>query len=473
MISLRTRLLVILLAMFVITWGVVAWMAYQRAFQEVEEVFDAGLSQSVQVLLTLAEDQALGPGDSMVLQDHRDRQELYNVPHKDLTEYFVVGDEVVGHRYETKLAFQIWRGDELRLRSLTAPEIPMADRIGYTDQSFGNKDWRVFGYRDPVDGIVVYVAEQKDIRAELADYFTRDTLMPLIIALPVLGIVLWGGVRNGLLPLQRFAKDVAQRRAEDANPLDATQAPNEVRSVAVSINGLFSRVAKALDRERRFTADAAHELRTPLASLKTQAQVALRSRNDEERNAALQKIVSGVDRATHLVEQMLTLARLEPGASEAMFEKVDLVQVAKEVAIELDAQANSKHIDLGVASEGEQAVTIKANRIAVAIMIRNLIDNAIRYTPEGGVVDVTLRNTEGNSELTVTDSGPGIAEIERERVLDRFYRGQSGAVATGCGLGLSIVQRIVDLHRAKLEFATPPSGKGLLVKVMFNTGFDN
>jgi two-component system sensor histidine kinase QseC len=459
--------------MFVIAWGVVALMAYQRATQEIEEVFDAGLSQSVQTLLTLAEDEALGPGDPIVLTDHRDRQELYNIPKERLNEYFTVGDEVVGHRYETKLAFQVWRGDELRLRSLTAPEVPMAHSIGYTDQLFGNKNWRVFGYRDPVDGIVVYVAEQKEIRAELAEYFTSDTLMPLILALPVLGVVMWAGVRNGLLPLQRFARDVAQRRAEDANPLDTAKTPDEVRSIAISINGLFSRVAKALERERRFTADAAHELRTPLASLKTQAQVALRSRNDEERNVALHQIVSGVDRATRLIEQMLTLARLEPGSAEGIFVELDLAQVAKEVVMELDAQANSKHIDLGVVAEGEQSMTIKANRIAVAILIRNLVDNAIRYTPEWGVVDVVLRNTEGNCELTVTDNGPGVAESERERVLDRFYRGQSGVVATGCGLGLSIVQRIADLHRAKIELATPPGGKGLLVKVTFKTGFDN
>lgn len=249
--------------------------------------------------------------------------------------------------------------------------------------------------------------------------------------------------------------------------LETSDVPVEILPLVGSLNTLLVRLEQALTNERRFTADAAHELRTPLAALKTQAQVARRADNAAQRDAALENLILGTDRATHLVEQLLTLARLDPeGESAVLKETCDLAALARRILADQTPTALSKHIELELT--GLESVPITGNSAMLGILLRNLVDNAIRYTPSGGRVAVSVVA----NRLEVTDSGPGIPEQEKQRVFDRFYR-VLGTEASGSGLGLSIVQRIVDHHGAKLILETGEQGKGLSVTVVFHPCSDS
>lgn len=267
-----------------------------------------------------------------------------------------------------------------------------------------------------------------------------------------------------MAPLRQIALAVARRSPENLKPM-TEPAPAETRVLVDSLNKLFLRLEKTLEREKQFTADAAHELRTPLSGLKTQAQVALGARDAAERDHALRQLNEGVDRAAHLVQQLLTLARLEPSAATQESTPVNLADLAKQVCGELAPAAVAKMIDLSFL--GEVSVLINGNQELLRVLFRNLIDNAIRYTPERGVIEVVVGQRAAGAEVTVTDSGPGIPQEERERVFDRFYR-ILGNKASGSGLGLSIVRRIVELHGGDIVLGEGRQGKGLRVVVRFS-----
>jgi two-component system sensor histidine kinase QseC len=249
------------------------------------------------------------------------------------------------------------------------------------------------------------------------------------------------------------------------SPLPDSGIPAEIRPLTRAINELLQQLRNTFERERRFTADAAHELRTPLASIKTQAQVAQRATDEEQRQQALKQINAGVDRATRLVEQLLTLARLDPANAVVEFKPVNLCQLLAAVIADIAPAAHAKEIDIGMTEC--QLSTISGNEAALAILMRNLLDNAIRYTPAGGTVDAALMMEPQRLIFTITDSGPGVPEAERSRVLERFYRGEMEDKVPGCGLGLSIVKRVVELHGATLMLDQPASGVGLRVTVAF------
>lgn len=267
--------------------------------------------------------------------------------------------------------------------------------------------------------------------------------------------------------MRRIGSEVAQRDPANLAPLEERSAPAEIAPLLHALNALLGRLERALESERRFTADAAHELRTPLAALKIQAQVARRAENEAQRGAALDKLILGVDRATHLIEQLLTLARLEPtGGSTVLMSGCDVAAIARQTLADLAPAALGKGIELGLNSPA--TAMIRGNADMLAILLRNLVDNAIRYTPRNGRVDVSLLVEQGRVRLEVTDSGPGIPEQEKQRVFDRFYR-ILGNEAAGSGLGLSIVKRIADAHAASLSLAEGENGVGLRVGVDFSS----
>ncbi|BAU48742.1 histidine kinase [Sulfurifustis variabilis] len=448
MISLRRRLLVILLALFATAWVVLAAFSYRNARHEIEELFDAELAQSARVLLALTQHELDEPGEMDV------GAELGAIP----------ADGVVGHRYEKKIAFQVWLGDRLLLRSPSAPETPLAQAPGFGDRTIGGNPWRVFALHGDREEVRVEVGEREDVRNELVRDIVRDLLWPFLLTLPVLALLIWTGVGRGLAPLKRTATEIGRRSPHQLDPLPLGGAPTELRPVVDSLNKLLARLDDALESERRFTANASHELRTPLAGLKAQAQVAARTASDAERTQALAQLVRGVDRATRLVEQMLTLARLDPGEAATRYELVKLAPLLGEVLAEYGATALDKGIELGLA-EGAEG-TVLADRAALEIMLRNLIDNAIRYTPGPGHVEVGAHGRGHEVVLWVADTGPGIPAAERARVFDRFYR-VGGTDAAGCGLGLSIVRRIALLHGAQVELGETSAAGGLRVEVRF------
>lgn len=450
MISLRAKLLVLLLATISLAWVVAAVLIYFDAHHEIDELFDAQLAQSAKTLVALTDHEL----EKMKGDDDDDDDIAAELP-------------TDSHEYERKIAFQIWDEDNrLLLRSANAPAFPLSERSkGFDETVIEGSRWRVYTQRGDEDKFRVQVGEHHEVRAELAGYVTTRLLLPLGFALPVLGLLIWFAVGKGLSPLRRISSEVAQRDPANLAPLEPRSAPAEIAPLLHALNALLGRLDLALESERRFTADAAHELRTPLAALKIQAQVARRAENEAQRNAALDNLILGVDRATHLIEQLLTLARLEPtGGSAVLMADCDLAAIARQTLADLAPAAQDKEIELELSAPA--AATIKGNADMLAILLRNLVDNAIRYTPPHGRVSVSLIVEQGWVRLEVTDSGPGIPEQERQRVFDRFYR-ILGNDAAGSGLGLSIVKRIVDCHGASLTLGDAEQGAGLRVSVEF------
>ncbi len=371
------------------------------------------------------------------------------------------------HRYEQKLSFQVFDAQgQLTLRTANAPRSRMSeDEDGFSNTVVNGVVWRVFSRWDPQRRFLIQVGQSEEIRDELAADIVLTLLAPLLVAFPLLALLIWASVGQGLSPLQRAAREVQAREPRNLTPLGEEGAPAEIRPLLSALNGLFLRLEEAFQAERRFTADAAHELRTPLAALRTQAQVALRAADDAGRRRALDQVLAGVDRATQLVEQLLTLARVDPEMSRSGGEAVDLDSLASEVLADMAPTALEKGTELGL-EEPRGEPRARGDRTMLGILLRNLADNAIRYTPPGGSVRVATGSDGGRAWLEVEDNGPGIPAPEREKVFRRFYR-VLGSGESGSGLGLSIVQRIAELHGARLELGDGDGGRGLRARVRF------
>ena len=438
----RRRLLTLLLGATTLVWLVTTVFAFFDAHHEIDELFDAQLAQSAKVILAQA------------------RHELGHADHEG--EEIEINEEGVGSKHEQRIAFQIFdRHDTLLLRSASAPATRLSPRsAGYSDAYINNQRWRIFSFRS--DGYLIQTGERHDMRNELTATVTQRLAYPLVFALPALALLIWLAVGRGLAPLRRITREVMRRAPDDLAPITDPQIPLEIRPLAEALNTLLGRLAWTLENERRFTADAAHELRTPLAALKIQAQVAMQTGMEEERRHALRQVIEGANRAAHLVDQLLTLARLDHAATPPRTE-ADLHAVAAECLAQLAPMAVDKGIDLSLTEEHGH---INGDPVMLGVLVRNLVDNAIRYTPPGGTIRVAVTQDNSQAMLEVCDSGPGIPEEQRARALERFYR-ITGTEESGSGLGLSIVQRIAELHRARLSLETPEGGHGLCVRVAF------
>jgi two-component system, OmpR family, sensor kinase len=363
----------------------------------------------------------------------------------------------------TELVTQIWDRDGV-LVYWTQPGmgLPVPATEGYATVHHAGRDWRVYTL---VRGShALQVAQAQDERAAIARQTALRTLVPFLALIPFFGVLLWVGVGWGLAPLEAMSKAVAKRRPDALAPLDQRPLPDELQPLARNLNELLARLDQALAAQRRFTADAAHELRTPLAALTLQLDVARRAQSPQDVAAALDDLEAGVARASHVVEQLLTLAHVEPEAMAQKRTACDLVAIAKDAIVARAGLAADKGIDLGLAREAPAIVVGDAP--SLAILLSNLLDNALRYTPRGGRIDVTLDRDDAGVTLVVADTGPGIPVEARERVFDRFYRGEDNDAA-GSGLGLSIVKRVVDAHHATVTLDAPESGTGLVVRVRF------
>ena len=311
------------------------------------------------------------------------------------------------------------------------------------------------------------------LHAALAENIARHLLHPLLFAVPGLAVAIWLAVGVGLAPLGRFAGEVEQRAPDNLAPLALARVPREVLPLQQALNALFARLRQSRELERRFTADAAHELRTPLAAIRTQAEVALNADDGAQARRALANVVGGAERATRLVEQLLTLARLDPQTALERPQPIGLRALARDAVAAQAPSAARRNIDLGLLPGDER--TVHGDPLLLAVLLRNLVDNAVRYTPPGGRVDLAVEEAHaargGYPLLRVTDSGPGIAPAAREQAFERFHRGPDHR-EEGSGLGLSIVRRIAELHRATLTLDDGPGGRGLTVRVGFPPAAD-
>jgi len=363
------------------------------------------------------------------------------------------------------LVVQIWDRNGVQLY-LSQPrrELPQYAQLGFTTIRTDEGAWRVFSTFDGSQ--VVQVAQPMSARRELAASMALRTIVPLVAALPILALLIWFIIARGLKPLDSVAAAVARRSSALLEPVSERGLPREVQPLVHALNGLLDRLGQALAAQKSFIADAAHELRTPLTAVHLQAQLAERATNEDERRRALADLKAGLDRATRLSEQLLTLAREEPGVVERPRVNVDLAELARDVIGELAPLAEAKAIDLGLSANG--SATVKGDPEALRVLVSNLIDNALRYTPSRGRVDVGLGTSDdGRVSLSVRDTGPGIPAADRTRVFDRFYRGQTGGAVPGSGLGLAIVKSVAERHGAAIELGEGGGGPGLAVSVHF------
>ncbi|MEO6566624.1 MAG: ATP-binding protein [Casimicrobiaceae bacterium] len=366
-----------------------------------------------------------------------------------------------------QIVTQIWNRDGVLVYwSQPNTALPVPATEGYSNVIDNGREWRL--YTHVVGNHALQVAHALDERREIAAQTALRTLLPLLALIPFLGVLIWYAVGRGLRPLDAMSRAVAKRRPDAMAPLAETTLPGELRPLAGSLNALLVRLDDALSAQRRFTADAAHELRTPLAAVRLQVELAERAPDPEARAAALTELKSGVDRAARLVEQLLTMARFEPDAPVEAATEVNLTPIVHDALVARAALAEDKRIDMGCARTAP--VAVRGDAASLAMLLANLLDNALRYTPAGGRIDVAVDDEQGHAVLSVADTGPGIPAAERVRVFERFHRGTSAISApdaNGSGLGLSIVRRIADAHRATVTLGNGPGGSGLTVSVRF------
>jgi two-component system sensor histidine kinase QseC len=457
--SARRALVLALVAVVTAVSAVAAALSYRAGRIEADELFDAKLAHSARVLSALVDpslsEDLPAPGEPLSIR----------VWHTDGDDALVSAS---GHAYETKLAFQVRdTAGRLLMRSDSGPVDALAPlAAGFADAQRGADAWRVFTLQSP-HGLWVQAAERSDIRGELATDIARGTMAPMLFGLPLAALLVWGVVAAAGRALGGVSDQIEQRAADSLQPLSVDSVPEELRGLVQAIDGLLARLREAFARERRFTADAAHELRTPLAALRVHAANLRAAVDASERAHSQQRLEDGIVRMDRLVAQLLELERQEPGGGARLPRAaVDLVACARREIAELGVAGLDRGIEVELIAP-DRAV-LEGDEAGLSALLRNLVDNALRYTPEGGTVAVQIEAGDGAWQLTVDDSGPGIAAEARERALERFHRGL-GHVAAGSGLGLSIVQRVVERHGGRLTLDTAPLG-GLRARVSLPVG---
>lgn len=438
--SLRGRLLWFLLAAITIAAVAQATIAYRTALHDADQIFDYHMQQ---MALSLRSSTPLSNDEA------RARAEAES-----------------GASGNDDMVVQMWSPDGVQMfHSVSRARLPQRAVLGFSNVRANGTTYRVFSIQ--ASNQTVQVAQDLAVRRNMAGNLALRTLGPIAVMMPILMLVVWWVVSASLQPVARVRSQVASRQADDLSPVSENGLPDEVRPLVHELNLLFGRVKTAFEAQQHFVADAAHELRTPLAALRLQAQSLDRADNPEARRVAVARLTAGIDRATRLVEQLLVLARQEATAAEgAVSRPVDLADLARRTVADLAGVAAAKGVDLGVLQA--DPATVDGQGEALQILLRNLVDNAVKYTPAGGTADISVVHDGGQVLVQVEDSGPGIPPDERERVFDRFYR-VPGSEAAGSGLGLAIIKAIAERHGATLTLDTSQRLGGLKAVVTFST----
>lgn len=440
--SIQARLLGLLMGLVIVIWTGAAIMTWVSAREELDDLLDGHLAQAAALLVV--------------------QQAKSNDDDDD-----GIADAPALHKYAPLVAFQVFHAGKLVMRSANAGTTPMMKKDhGFETVRLSDGDnWRVFSTRGLENDVQVFVGEQTASRNAILWAILESVLLPLLYALPLLALGGWWAVRRGLAPLRQLSQLLRQRRPQSLEAVVLADLPSEMQPMIESLNGLFGRIDHMVASERRFTADAAHELRTPIAGIRTQAQVAMGAGADEEQRLhALQATLAGCDRATRLVEQLLTLARLEatPDAASALATPVDLSAVARRIAADLAPTALARHQTLEL--DACAPCLVLGNDMLVGVLVRNLMDNAIRYSPDGARIWVSVTNESAQPLLRVEDSGMGLTEPDMARLGERFFR-VLGHEQPGSGLGWSIVKRIGDVFGAQVTVSRSNLLGGLAVFV--------
>ena len=427
-----------LMAIMTLTVFLSALQGYRSSIAEVQQLFDSELQERARMLAIA------GSG------------------RKVESESYAIADQY---------AFQVWQDGSLLQRSSNTPMTMISNlHGGYQDTNFGSYRWRTYTWIDTSQDRRAVTAERIDIRNMLAERIIMKSVMPVIVTLPVAGLLIWLIVGYGLAPLRNLAAHLGNRRAEDLKPIHETRQPVELMQVITSTNDLLSRLEASFSREKRFASDAAHELRTPISALKVHLHNM--SKNVSPGDHDLVQLEAATDRMGSVVEQILALHRTAPDQYVSRFREVDLYQLVQQVIISMYDEFEQRDIQLELT--GEHAL-MSGDRFALETLVKNLLDNACKYTPEGGNVLLAVDLTDAGVRLQVEDSGPGVSEELYGRIFDRFYRANGDrhqSAVVGCGLGLAIVRHIADIHGASIKLEKSSFESGLCVSVWFPAVID-
>lgn len=439
--SLKGRLLRLLLIPLAIGLGVIGAASYLGAYHETEEVYDAQLVHFARVLhrLTLHE---IEEGD--VSSKQIDTQS---------------SDAV--HAYEKHFAYRVLLGNEVILNSINSQDFgPSTQSEGFTERMIGDTHWRFFVLKE--GEVTIEVAEENEVRLDLIRHVLAGIFLPQLLLIPLIGTVIWLGVARGVQPLKALSALIDERNPNSLQPIAAPIVPREVVPVIDAINDLMRRMAEGLEKEKHFSNYAAHELRTPLAALKTQIQVALRSRDAQQQQVLFGEALQSIDRMSHLVEQLLTFVRVQ--RSDAVLGPVDLSKLCQDVLLEMEAEATrtNRHIDAQIATD----IQVVGNAELLQALVRNLLGNALKYTHDGGHILFRLQQEKERIKLSVADDGIGIDPEAKPKLFDSFFRAASGH-AEGSGLGLAIAKWVADTHQAQIEVSEGLNHKGCCFMVAF------
>ena len=434
--SLRARLLWFLLAAVVAMAVAQSLVSYHAVRAEADEIFDFQMRQMAVSLRS-------------------------SLPAPNPVEPSVEPDD----KEDFDFVVQVWGADGNRVFPVAEhAAMPRQTTPGFSEVKVRGTTYRIFSMQSRDQ--TVQIAQDLEARQEMASSLALRTVAPIAVMAPLLMLVVWWVVSASLAPLARVRGQLAEREVDDHGEVSEAGLPDEIRPLVRELNLLFSRVRVAFESQTNFVSDAAHELRSPLAALKLQAQAIRRATDGATRQVAVDRLNGGIDRATRLVEQLLALARQQANAATGVKPRpVVLAKIVQLEVVEAMPTANARLIDLGMGHADEDSVVCLPESIRV--LVRNLRENAIKYTPEGGKVDVEIHRIGRDLVLSVDDSGPGIPAAERTRVLDRFYR-IAGTEATGSGLGLAIAKSIVDSHQATITLDRSPRLGGLRVEVSFS-----
>jgi len=434
--SIRTFLVIVLLATMTLIIFIAALRGYRSSMQQTELLFDRQLQDIADLL-------------------------------DEFPEVTTATIKAPGNKTsESTIAFQIWGNGKLLQRSNNAPETPIIPfEPGYQENNFNGHRWRSMARQGSRVDHWIIVAERADVRSRIAEDVILGAVTPIILGLPVAGFLIWVIVGYGMRPLNRLADELSTKASDDLTPLHTDQTPAELTQVIHSTNDLLKRLAASFDREQRFAADAAHELRTPISVLK----VHLHNLAHElpPNNPNITRLKDGIERMNHLVEQILALHSTAPDQYMAKFAPLDFHTLAREVISQLYPQFAARHQQIELAGSSSH---MTGDRFTLERLLHNLLSNAGKYTPDYGKILVTAEPGTHGIILKVEDSGPGIAPDEYERVFERFHRtggDRHASTQPGCGLGLAIVQHIVELHNASITLGQSSIENGLSVLVEF------
>ncbi len=437
--SIRLFLVASILATLTLFNFVAALQGYQSSMEEAEEVFDRQLEDLAAIVMNLD-----------------------------------VGREIENISLSNGILFQIWQSSELLAASAGAPTESMLEfEEGFSFVNFDSYRWRGIAKFNQNSQRWVMVVERSDLRFVLAENVVLESVLPIVLGIPLVGLLIWSIVSLGLRPLDKLSAELKKKQAHDLSPVDYENSTRELEQVIQSTNSFISRLAEVLDREKRFSADAAHELRTPIAALKIQ----LHNLGEEigSEHESFQQLQQGVERMQHLIEQLLSLYRTTPEKFAENCHQLNLYQLVQEQIAQLYSSFEDRDQQLELSGED---VFIEGDDFALQTLVSNLLSNANKYTPEGGQVLVTVSETDFDVTLCVEDSGTGIAEGDRERIFDRFYRSdfEDSTIkekTPGCGLGLTIVGHIAQLHHADVIVEDSSFETGSAFKVQFSKKSQN